>query len=214
MHAIVFDLELIKRFKKGQVSQIVEIGACKVSLETKEITDQLQIYITPKEGYVSKSTRKFIHMTKEDVKNAVSFPIAINQFVHWLGNDYYLCAWGKDDKAHIMNQCIRLKIKLDWLKNYNDIQKPIGKLLLENNKSPIGLKNALDLAGIELQGKAHRGIDDALNTAHLFVKYIDQIDLQENEVSRKEITKQYKNIKNISQQPKSTLKKKATKNQT
>ncbi len=187
MNAIVFDLELVKRFRKGQLSEIVEIGACKVDLESKNVIDQFQLYIKPKSGYVSKSTRKFIKVTKEELKDAVPFKQGIKMFAEWLGEDYFLCAWGKDDKAHIINQCVRNKIKLDWFRNYNDLQKQIGDILIEQSNSQLGLKNALSIAGLEPVGKAHRGIDDAINTAELLIKYIDKIALKENHVTKKEI---------------------------
>jgi inhibitor of KinA sporulation pathway (predicted exonuclease) len=189
LNAVVFDLELIKRYKKEQLSEIVEIGACKVDLESKSIVDQFQIYISPKSGYIGKSTRKFISMKKEDVKNAVPFHIGIQKFSEWLGDQYYLCSWGKDDKYHIINQCVRNKMNLDWLKNYNDIQQQIGKSLSSDLKNQIGLKNALDLAGIKPVGRAHRGIDDAINTAELFIKFIDQITLTSNTIPEQEIAR-------------------------
>ncbi len=178
MIAVVFDLELVKRFKKGQLSEIVEIGACKVDLTSKVITDQLQIYMLPRSGYVSKSTRSFINMDKENVKTAVPFHVGIQQFAKWLGVDYILCSWGIDDRVHLINQCTRNGIDLSWFKNYNDIQKQIGKILTDNTKNQLGLTPALDLAGIEPVGKAHRGIDDALNTAELLIKFADQIKLE------------------------------------
>lgn len=187
MNAVVFDLELVKRFRKGQLSEIVEIGACKVDLAAKAITDQFQIYISPKSGYVSKSTRKFIKMKKEDVANAVPFSEGVEQFSKWLGEHYYLCSWGKDDRVHFINQCIRNRIKLDWFKNYNDIQQQLGKLLTPHVRNQLGLKNALDLAGIEATGLAHRGIDDAINTAELLIKYLDQVNLQKNILSEQDI---------------------------
>lgn len=181
--AVVFDLELVKRFRKGQLSEIVEIGACKVDLQSKTITDEFQIYICPKSGYVSKSTRKFINMEKDDVKKAVSFQIGIDLFSKWLGKDYFLCSWGKDDRVHLMNQCARYRMNLDWFKNYNDIQHQIGKILTANTNNQLGLKNALKLAGIETIGKAHRGIDDAINTARLLIKFADRINLSSNKLS-------------------------------
>ncbi|MBP1933757.1 3'-5' exonuclease [Ammoniphilus resinae] len=180
MNAIVFDLELVKRFKKGQLSEIVEIGACKVDIEKKQMIDTLQIYILPKSGYVTKSTREFINMRKEDLKRSVPFRMGIEKFSQWLGKDYFLCSWGKDDKFHFVNQCDRLKVQLDWFKNYNDIQSQIGRILNPGSKNQLGLKNALELAGIEPLGKAHRGIDDAINTASLLLKFIDKIQLQFN----------------------------------
>ncbi|OIJ12634.1 hypothetical protein BKP37_12585 [Anaerobacillus alkalilacustris] len=195
MNVIVYDLELVKRFRKGQLSEIVEIGACKIDLNSKRIVDQFQVYISPKSGYVSKSTRKFIKMKKEDLDKAIPFKKGMQQFTQWIGDNYYLCSWGKDDKSHIINQCIRNKIKLDWFKNYNDIQKQIGKIITTNNNSQLGLKNALSIAEVDPIGKAHRGIDDAINTAHLLIKFIDQIKLDKNIVTKKEIFQQSKKIK-------------------
>jgi inhibitor of KinA sporulation pathway (predicted exonuclease) len=195
LNAVVFDLELIKRFRKGQLGEIVEIGACKVDLHSKKIVDQFQIYIRPKNGYVAKSTRKFINMTQEDAKKTIPFREAIHQFSAWLGQDYFLCSWGKDDRFHLIDQCLRNKVNLDWLKNYNDIQQQIGKILGTNTKNQLGLKNALDLAEIEPTGKAHRGIDDAINTAELLVKFVDQVNLQNNTLSAKDITPHYAKIK-------------------
>ena len=189
LNAIVFDLELVKRFKKGQLSQIVEIGACKLDLNSNKIVDTFQIYISPKGGYVAKSTRKFINMKKEDLKQAVPFKEGIDKFTYWIGHDYYLCSWGRDDRIHLIDQLVRNKMDISWLKNYNDLQKPIGKILTNNTKNQLGLKNALEIAGIESIGVAHRGIDDALNTTQLLIKYIDQINLQTNTLPNDEVNK-------------------------
>lgn len=78
---------------------------------------------------------------------------------------------------------MRNKISLSWLKNYNNIQGQIGKLLTAETKNQLGLKNALNLAGISPIGLAHRGIDDALNTAELLIKFADQIKLENNTFS-------------------------------
>ncbi|WP_438448915.1 exonuclease domain-containing protein [Gorillibacterium sp. sgz5001074] len=185
-HAVVYDLELVKRFKKGQPSEIVEIGACKVDLTTRQVIENFQIYIVPGSGYFSKSTRSFINMTKEDAAGAVSFKTGIRQFADWTGPDSYLCSWGKDDKLHIVNECVRKNIPLGWFRNYNDIQSQIGRLL-SDQKGQMGLKNALALAGIEPVGKAHRGIDDARNTAELLIRFADRLKLEENELTERDL---------------------------
>lgn len=189
MIAIIFDLELVKRFKKGQQSEIVEIGACKVDLLSKTITDDIQIYTLPERNYISKSTRKFIHMSVEDMKRAIPFKEGIERFCEWLPADYYLCSWGKDDRFHLINQCVRNQLDLSWFRNYNDIQRSIGRLLEPENKNQVGLQRALELAGMKQRGNAHRGIDDAINTARLFIRYMDQITLKKNILSPNELMK-------------------------
>jgi inhibitor of KinA sporulation pathway (predicted exonuclease) len=126
-------------------------------------------------------------MSKKDMQSAVPFREGIRQFVEWLGSDYYLCSWGKDDRIHLIDECIRKKVGLGWLRNYNDIQQQIGALLREDNRNQLGLQNALELAHIEPTGLAHRGIDDAINTARLLIHLLDRIKLQRNEVTDKEI---------------------------
>jgi inhibitor of KinA sporulation pathway (predicted exonuclease) len=185
-YAVVYDLELVKRFKKGQLSEIVEIGACKVDLSTRTVTDQFQIYIMPGSGYFSKSTRSFIKMTREDAESAVPFKAGIRQFADWIGSESYLCSWGRDDKLHIVNECVRKNVSLTWFRNYNDIQQQIGRFLTEQ-KSQLGLKNALELAGIEPIGLAHRGIDDARNTAELLIRFADQLKLSENVLTERDL---------------------------
>lgn len=185
-YAVVYDLELVKRFKKGQLSEIVEIGACKINLSTREIIGDFQIYIVPGSGFFSKSTRSFINMTKEDEAGAVPFKTGIRRFADWIGEDSYLCSWGKDDKLHIVGECVRKNVSLGWFRNYNDIQPQIGRIL-SDQKGQMGLKNALVLAGIEPVGKAHRGIDDARNTAELLLKFADRLELTENELTERDL---------------------------
>lgn len=191
MNAVVYDLELVKRFRKGQLSEIIEIGACRVDLAARQITGQFQIYIMPSRGYIAKSTRTFINMSKEDMEKAVPFREAIRRFAEWIGDsDCYLCSWGSDDRIHVISECARKNVPLDWFRNYNDIQRQIGAILRPGVKEQLGLKHALELAGIEPVGKAHRGIDDALNTAQLLLRFADQLQFQRNTVSAHEIEQQ------------------------
>ncbi|MCD8508901.1 MAG: exonuclease domain-containing protein [Bacillus sp. (in: Bacteria)] len=151
--------------------------------------EELQIYTLPKNGHISKSTRKFIKMTDEDVKKAIPFQQGIHQFANWLGEgEYYLCSWGKDDKIHMVDQCYRYKINLEWFQNYNDIQPQIGRALNQTTGGQqLGLKNALHMAGIDPVGKAHRGIDDTINTAKLLMKFRDNVELHKNTFSIQEL---------------------------
>ncbi len=192
MTAVIFDLELVKRFRKGQLSEIVEIGACKVDLQSRTITDTFQVYILPQSGVFTHSTRKFIHMTNDDAASAVSFQEGIHRFKAWLGKAYYLSSWGKDDKIHLIDQCRRHQMDLDWFKNYTDIQKPIGKLMNNPSNKQLGLKNALKAIGIEPTGKLHRGVDDAINTAYLLIHFIDQIELQTNVLTAEDLVRRKK----------------------
>jgi len=187
MDAVVFDLELVKRFRKGQPSEIVEIGACRVDLAARSVTRQFQIYVMPQSGHIPKSTRTFIGISKSALESAVPFAEAIRRFADWIGGGCYLCSWGSDDRFHLIDECVRKNVPLDWFNNYNDVQRQIGAVLRPGVKEQLGLRQALELAGIEPVGKTHRGIDDALNTANLLIRYADRLQFMSNSVSEEEI---------------------------
>lgn len=177
MNAIIFDLELNKTFRKGQTTSIVEIGAVKVRLEDMKVLDTFQVYIMPHIG-IRKATIKMIKMTETDIKTAVTPKRALNRFIDWIGEEYYLCCWGNSDKLFLINECVNEGITLKWLKNYNDIQPNISNVLV--NRDQMKLKDAINQSNIAVQGNFHSGLYDAIHTAMLMTKHIDKIRLKRN----------------------------------
>jgi sporulation inhibitor KapD len=182
MNVVVFDLETLYCYKKGDIAHIVEIGACKVNLINEEIIDTFQIYVQPKGVKVNKTTRKFIKASEEDFVNGMNTTEAINKFWTWLGHDYYLCSWSDSELKILVEQSGRFGFSLNWLKNYNDVQKPISKALRDDGKV-VGLKKALQIAGISFEGKRHSGLYDSINTANLMFKYKNFFRLRKNDPS-------------------------------
>ncbi len=181
MYAVIFDLETTFITRKGQIPEIVEIGATKINLSLPHSPDRevFQCYTFPEvSGRIGKSTRKFIGLKEEDLEKVVPFREGLKDFINWLGEDYYLCSWGMDDRRHLIEHCNRFLLSKRWIKNYNDIQAPISQLLA--GRRQIKLKDALALSGIEQEGRLHSALVDAINTAKLFVAFKDHIKLQKN----------------------------------
>lgn len=179
LYIIVYDLETTYSYKKGQVPEIVEIGAVKVDADNRQIIDQFQCYVFPKiRGRFDNRTRNFIGMKEEDERDALSFPQAADRLTEWLGDEYYFCAWGPDDKRYLVEHCVRYGVPLTWLRNTNNIQTPISQLL--GPQKQMGLSKALELTQLAKEGRFHSAIDDAVNTARLLIHYLDQITLETN----------------------------------
>jgi len=181
MHAVIFDLEATFTTRKGQIPEIVEIGAVKVNLSepSAPLREVFHCYTQPDiRGTIGKNTRKFIGLKEEDLDKMVPFKEGLNEFIRWIGEEYYLCSWGNDDKRLMIEHCNRFLLSKRWIRNYNDIQSPISRLLAGRNQ--IKLKDALVMAGIEQEGRLHSALTDAIHTAKLFVKFRDQIVLQRN----------------------------------
>lgn len=182
MQIIVFDLETTLTYQKNKIPEIIEIGAAKVVPGKNGVeVDTFQRYTFPAiERRISERTCHFIGLDKENLPDFIPFQTAFADFLEWIGTDseYYLCTWGKDDKRLMIEHCARFGLPFDWLQNYNDIQPPISMLLAERKQ--MGLKDAIDAAGIVQEGRLHSALVDAIHTAHLLIKYNNIVHLVKN----------------------------------
>ncbi|MEO3947053.1 3'-5' exonuclease [Gorillibacterium sp. CAU 1737] len=186
MNYIIYDLEMTVCRKKDQISEIIEIGAAKVTKQdgTFAITDTFQAFVQPvKSPVLTKSTTDFTGITQEDVRSAGKFPEVIAQFLKWIGDDYYLCSWGPDDKLQFIRECRSHKLNMTWIRNHNNLQRLLTAIRKQEKHQQMGLKAALEWLEIPFAGSHHRAMDDAVNTAHIFVRLADQMKLERNEFS-------------------------------
>jgi sporulation inhibitor KapD len=182
MQIIVFDLETTLTYQKDKIPEIIEIGAAKVVPGKNGVeVDTFQRYTFPAiERRISERTCHFIGLDKENLPDFIPFEIAFAEFLEWIGTDseYYLCTWGRDDKRLMIEHCARFGLPFGWLRNYNDIQPPISMMLAERKQ--MGLKDAIDAAGIVQEGRLHSALVDAIHTAHLLIKYNKIVHLVQN----------------------------------
>ncbi|WP_337104235.1 3'-5' exonuclease [Paenibacillus sp. YIM B09110] len=185
MRYIVFDLEFTVNRKQQYLSEIIEIGAIELYEDENGVafmTDLFQTYVMPvRETTLTKMTLDFTGITQQQIDNAPNFATAVEQFRDWLGGeDYYLCAWGPDDKIQFVRQCQAAGLEISWIRNYNDIQLQFTRLQGGDVGQRISLKKALRHADITMLGKHHNALDDAFNTAKLFVRVKPQLVLELN----------------------------------
>lgn len=184
MSYIVYDLEMTVRRKKGQVAEIIEIGAAKVTVKdgVPNIEDTFQSFVKPAiVPQLSEDTISFTGIKQEDVGGAETLPHVIRRFVEWIGpEEYYLCAWGPDDHRQFVQECREQKIPIDWIQNHNNLQKMLSKTFKLEKHQQMGLKNALEMLEIPFVGSHHRALDDAMNTAQILVKLFDKLQFRRN----------------------------------
>jgi inhibitor of KinA sporulation pathway (predicted exonuclease) len=185
MDYIIFDLEFTVIRKKQWQSEIIEIGAVKVR-ETEgalQLAETFQTFVKPvqNQSVISTYTTEFTGITQENVNDAPSLQEALSLFRDWIGNEpSYLCSWGPDDKYQLVRHCRENGVPLKWIRNYNDLQHDFSATINTETYRQIGLKNALDLLEIVFTGAQHRAIDDAINTAKIFINKREFFSLKEN----------------------------------
>ena len=168
MSYIVFDLEATCGNTGEFVgSEIIEIGAVKLNRRL-EIIGEFNEFVKPMVyPNLSAFCIKLTSITQKDVDTADMFDVVVRRFQEWLGEDYLLLSWGNYDRRQFLNDCTLHSLRKDWLDNYRDFKRVYAKA---KGIKPCGMKNALIREGIQMEGIHHRGIDDARNTAKLFVK--------------------------------------------
>ncbi|WP_138496003.1 3'-5' exonuclease [Paenibacillus pinistramenti] len=184
MKYIVFDLEFTVLRSQKHTAETIEIGAIELQADEHgglSMTDLYHTYVQPSRSpKISKLTTEFTGVTQSDVDNAPLFTEAIEHFKAWLGEDYYLCSWGPDDKYQLVRECSAKKMDLSWIKNYNDIQLSYTRLSGADIGQRMGLKKSLKAEELPFIGKQHNALDDAFNTAKLFKRHFSKFILECN----------------------------------
>ncbi|WP_373692402.1 exonuclease domain-containing protein [Cohnella silvisoli] len=184
---IVYDLEMTVRRKKGQIAEIIEIGAAKVGLveDVPQIIGTFQSFVKPViVPHLTADTTSFTGITQEDVNGAGTLAQVIRDYTEWMGTEeYFLCAWGPDDQRQLVQECRQHHIPTDWIVNHNNLQKMLSKVYKLEKHQQMGLKPALEMLEIPFSGSHHRALDDAFNTAQILVKLFDQFQFRRNKLS-------------------------------
>ncbi|WP_281884908.1 3'-5' exonuclease [Paenibacillus sp. YYML68] len=191
MNYIVFDMEFTVLRKRQHLADILEIGAIKLNDDDGVLgmVDLFHTYVQPVHyKTINAMTTQFTGITQEQVDAAPSFTEAMHQFQDWLGEaPYYLCAWGPDDKQQLVRGCREHMLKLDWIRNYNDIQLQYTRLQGGDQGGRLGLARALEAAQLPFFGSHHHALDDAFNTAKLFLRAFPQLQLEENNAADEQL---------------------------
>lgn len=186
MKHIVVDLEMnnIRRRSEARkicTNEIIEIGASMLDENLWEI-GKFQIYVKPEyNDVIVPKISKLTGITNEMVANAPTFSVAFKQFTDWCLNikdDVMIYAWSNTDHSQVMKEIQLKQYKLSeeehklmdhgWTDFQNEFDIHLGF------ERQISLKLALDMAGIDFNGRQHDALDDARNTAKLLRVFKDE----------------------------------------
>lgn len=179
MNYIVVDLEWNQNPEgkraliKEMPFEIVEIGAIKVS-EQGVILGEFHEYVRPKVYQtLHQVTKELIHIDEQVLLGADSFPIVVQRFFEWCGEEYMFCTWGVMDLTELQKnlQYHKLSSLLVGPIRYYDVQK-LFSLQYEGKKIPHTLEYAVDYLQIEKSEAFHSAIHDARYTAKI-LEFID-----------------------------------------
>lgn len=170
MKFLIVDLEATC-WKTGSVPskmETIEIGAVMLESENGPSTAEFTRFVRPLTNPVlSEFCVQLTSIGQSDVDAAETFPTVLQALETWASPAQPLtwCSWGAYDFKQLRSDCRRHGIGFpDWLRRHVNLKQEFATL---TDGKPRTMKEALRAMSFPLQGRHHRGIDDARNIARL-----------------------------------------------
>ena len=177
MNYLVLDLEMCKVPKHYRnamykyATEIIQIGA--VLLDQKfNVIAKLNQYVHPQYGVIDYYISNLTGIKKEQLKHAPCLEEALVNMLNWLGNrEYKIYAWSDSDYYQLSREIKSKNISDSNIEsflneeNWIDYQKVFGERF--DFANAVSLSDALMYCNIDIDGRLHDGLDDAINTASL-----------------------------------------------
>lgn len=180
---LVIDLEATcwkGQIPSGQVSEIIEIGICQLDTQTGAISKNQGILIKPQRSEVSSFCTELTTITQDLLdKEGVTFEVACELIrAEHNGNQYTWASYGQYDLNMLKKQCAYRGIDYPLSQNHINVKELFSKT--KGLRKKVGMKGALDILEIPLEGTHHRGVDDAKNIAKILHHCLQENDLLKN----------------------------------
>jgi inhibitor of KinA sporulation pathway (predicted exonuclease) len=150
----------------GQVSEIVEIGLTVVDVVAGERVGGRRVLVRPARSTVSEFCTELTGLTQSEVDGGVEFGEACRLLrdEHSAGERGW-ASWGDYDRKQFQRQCDASGVDYPFADRHTNA-KAVFTTAFGLRRRP-GMAQALDIAGLPLEGRHHSGVDDAWNIAAL-----------------------------------------------
>lgn len=172
---LVVDIEATCWEKKippaGQRGEIIEIGIAIINLQNLTIVSKESILVSPIESMVSDYCTTLTSLTQLQVEMGIPYDKACTIISNkYKGRSRTWGSWGNYDRIQIGRQCQERGIIYPFGATHLNIKNLFT--LRRRHPKEVGMAKALKILGIELEGRHHRGDDDAYNTAKILIELL------------------------------------------
>lgn len=150
----------------GAVSEIIEIGLTVVDLASSERRARHRVLVRPARSTVSEFCTELTGLTQDEVDTGVSFAEACRLLAteHEAGVRAW-ASWGDYDRKQFLTQCEATRTTYPFGQCHTNAKLVFSEAYSLKRRQ--GMAAALRIAGLPLEGRHHRGEDDAWNIAAL-----------------------------------------------
>jgi inhibitor of KinA sporulation pathway (predicted exonuclease) len=147
-------------------SEIIEIGIAEIDTKTKVITATESMIICPANSKISDFCTELTSITQVQVDSGITLSDACRLLrQRYNSRNCFWASYGSSDERALRRECAAKSVTYPMSHSYINVKAMVefqfGELL--------GLHEALDRTGLGFQGRPHRGVDDAYNTARLLL---------------------------------------------
>lgn len=171
---VVVDLEATcwkNKPPKGQQSEIIEIGICTLDIQSGKRMEKESILVKPVRSKVSKFCTSLTTLTQKQVDEGVTFSEACSYMKEKYNTQMRTWAsYGDYDRTMFQEQCLDFEVKYPFGDRHINVKNIFA--LVHGLEKEVGMKRALEMRQMEMQGTHHRGHDDAWNTAALVAELL------------------------------------------
>lgn len=155
----------------GQLNEIIEIGICVLETEDGTIAMAQSLMVRPELSQVSPFCTQLTGIEPEEAARGTSFADACANLASefdalkrpWL-------SWGDYDRKQFLRDCQNKQVDYPFGPQHIN-GKALHAKLTQGGKQ-MGMARALDAYGMPLEGRHHRGGDDALNIARIIARLV------------------------------------------
>lgn len=156
---------------EGQSSDIIEIGLCVLDTQTGERSQKTSLLVHPENSSISAFCTELTTLKPEDFKEAHSLKEALQILkTEFHTQDIPWASWGDYDRNQFQRVCQRYGFKYPFGPTHFNVK--VLHALMRGLPTALGLKEACEYEGFELEGTHHRGHDDAWNIARILAALI------------------------------------------
>lgn len=157
----------------GQTNEIIEIGLCVLNLDTHERLEKHSILVRPERSEVSEFCTELTGWTAKDLQDAPTFSQACERLHHEFHADSRPWAsWGDYDRKQFEQQCEATNTPYPFSQRHSNAKKVFTEA--KGLKKRPGMDAALAVVGLPLEGRHHKGVDDAWNIAALITELLKE----------------------------------------
>lgn len=156
----------------GEESEIVEIGLCVLDVNARAISDKRSILVKPERSTMSDYCAELTTLTQAQLETGIPFAEACAVLANELdAASFGWGSWGQYDNNMFSDQCQRWGVPFPFSRTHINLKKLFSRL---HDGKRRGMRSALRLANLSMEGIHHRGDDDAWNIGRLTIYMLDK----------------------------------------